>query len=89
MTKGIPSGTTACAVEGCSGSGRFIRGWCPLHYSRWITHGDPRYRTSRRDREGHPTYLGRFQNEEDAARAYDAAARDRCGEFAFLNFPSE
>lgn len=34
-------------------------------------------------------HLGCFANRADAARAYDAAARDLHGEFARLNFPDE
>ncbi len=36
---------------------------------------------------GRSVYLGLFASPEDAARAYDAAARERFGEFACLNFP--
>ena len=37
--------------------------------------------------KGTYTNLGRFHNEEDAARAYDAAARVAFAPFAFQNFP--
>jgi hypothetical protein len=40
-------------------------------------------------RDGHSTYLGSFTKEEDAAWAYDVAAKKYHGEYASLNFPRE
>ncbi|MCC6313428.1 MAG: hypothetical protein IT337_05410 [Thermomicrobiales bacterium] len=38
---------------------------------------------------GKVTYLGRYATAEEAARVYDAKAREVYGEFATLNFPDE
>ena len=39
--------------------------------------------------EGRSIALGHYRDEADAARAYDRAAVELFGEFAWLNFPQE
>jgi len=39
--------------------------------------------------KGQRVYLGEYAREEDAARAYDDAARTTFGEFALTNFPGD
>lgn len=37
--------------------------------------------------QGKATYLGRYENELEAAKVYDSEAKRRYGKFAHLNFP--
>jgi hypothetical protein len=53
----------------------------------WVTKA-AKWEASIRNKN-HRKYIGRFATEEEAARAYDAAAKRILGEFATLNFPDE
>lgn len=63
-----------------SGTTSRFRGVCRSQRGRWI---------AAIRHLGHTTHLGTYEREEDAAHAYDAAARRVFGEFARLNFPRD
>jgi hypothetical protein len=63
------------------------RGGVSPYKGVWLDHSTGKWRAAikfDRRRFG----LGSFRGEEDAARAYDAAATEMFGEFARLNFPA-
>lgn len=69
-----------------------------LQNSRPHRHGSSKYKGVSRYREiwkaairvnQRTLWIGQFENEIDAACAYDVAAREHFGEYAYLNFPSE
>jgi len=62
-------------------------GWSKAGY-KGVTLDGRRYR-ARITVEGVIRSLGRFSLADEAARAYDAAAHELFGEFAWLNFPGD
>lgn len=62
-----------------NGASRF-KGVRPYYYKPWLWMAEIRL-------SGKTKTLGVFVLEEDAARAYDTAALENYGEFAWLNFP--
>ena len=54
-------------------------GWCK-HRKKW--HAQIKH-------NGKQIYIGRYKDKEEAARAYDAKAKELHGEYAHLNFPDE
>lgn len=66
------------AKVGCSSKYKGVH-WCKQR-ERW---------RSRIKISGKFTFLGSYTSEEEAARAYDKAARETFGEYARLNFPEE
>jgi len=66
-------------VQGKSKSSQFKGVWWHKRDEKW----------SAAIQGGTRTWLGYFDTEEDAARAYDAEAKVRYGLFAVLNFPED
>ena len=73
-----PYSTAAWSRPPRSSSGFKGVSWAGGKINRW---------QARIMREGKRVFLGNFDTPEEAARAYDAAARELFGEFARLNFP--
>lgn len=55
-----------CAISDCPNTNVIARGWCKMHYSRWLRHGNPLTIKSRRNLRGsrprhkHPAQLCLF-----------------------------
>lgn len=71
------NGANTNKKKGCSSKYRGVT----KHKNKWMAQISKS--ASKRDNK----YLGLFENEEDAAKAYDNVARDVFGDFAQLNFP--
>ena len=55
----------------------------------WMSYIGSTYGSAGKSIKTKREYLGRFKNEEDAARAYDKRAREVWGDYAHLNFPTQ
>lgn len=78
-------------VASPSGNQRNMRKWGAGRfkgvYRNRSAHLTPRWYAKIRVEGSRSLYLGSFSSEEEAARAYDRAAREHHGEFACVNFP--
>ena len=77
----------ATVAKNCQNSIKKRRGRSSSKYKGVHFHKGPRPWQAQIHVPGQPRHLGNFAKEEDAAIAYDAAARKWFGEFACVNFP--